>query len=219
MNGVELLLMYGIIDTFSVTSTELTLTFRASLCSVDYNGTRRGTTEYAENNEALILTSDQGANISDGYHSSLIFTPVSFKDKRKGFRIINQAILIPFGGGVKHWFGYIALSDTPVEVGEDDVEMILEGGEWVKFEGNKDWETALTWAPPVEEKGEAQETPPIIEDPVTVTQDETPANVAENESSEGKSKATTFWLYAIIPLCLLAGLWVVRKKRKRNPEN
>jgi len=42
---------------------------------------------------------------------------------------------------------------------------------------------------------------------------------AEDEPSEEKTKASNFWLYAIIPLCLLAVFWVVYKKRKRNPEN
>ena len=44
------------------------------------------------------------------------------------------------------------------------------------------------------------------------TQDETPVNVAEDESSEGKIKAGNIWIYAIIPLCLLAVLWVVKRK-------
>ena len=206
MNGVELLLTCGVIDSVSVTSTELTIMFKRGGFRVEHNGTSRSTAEYAEANEPLILTPDQGASISDGYHSSLIFTPVSFQDKRKGFRVICQANLLSVGDGLKHWFGYVALSDTPVEVGEDDVEMILEGGEWIPFEGNTIWQDRPGWKNRNEaETSEAQETPPIIEDPETATQDEGRATA---------SAPSRLWLYVVIALCTLSAvLWLARKKR------
>ena len=210
MSGTELLLICGVIDSVSATSTSLAITFRMAGYRVDHNGTSRSTGEYAENNEALILTPDKETNLIE-YHSSYRLTPVSFKDKKKGFRIIDQFNAISFGDGIICNIGYVALSDTPVEVGDDDVEMILENGEWVKFEGNKGWESIpqdkIVFPPRVSEpQPAAQETPP---GPA-----EAPANVAEGEPSEEKTGAGNRWLYALIPLCLLAILYFLRKKRK-----
>ena len=52
--------------------------------------------------------------------------------------------------------------------------------------------------------------------PVVTTQDEAPVNVTEDGQDEEKSKASNLWPYALIPLFLLALLWLARKKRKRD---
>jgi len=199
MNGVELLQMIGWMDVVSSTSTNLVIKFKHPEFHVTHNGTVRGSIEYMSNDEALILTPDQGASIGE-HHIRIIFIPVSLKKKRNGFQIINQFDARSFGKDLMRDTGYFALGDILTPASEDDVEMIMENGEWKKFERDV----------------EATASPSSREKTVTATNGETPVNIAEDEPSEGKSKATTLWLYAIIPLCLLAVLWVVKRRRKRD---
>ena len=101
MNGLELLLMCPAIDSVSGTSEKLTITFRGSGYFVQHNGVIRSTTEYAENNEPLILTPDQEVRIYE-YHASFRLVPVSFKDKRKGFKVTDMFDANSFGDGERH---------------------------------------------------------------------------------------------------------------------
>ena len=197
MNGLELLLMHGGIDSVFATSENLAITFRGDSITVRHNGVMRRSTEYMENNEALILAPDQEASFSSGLHAHIRLTPVSLKNKRKGVRIID---VFSFSGDERRDVAYIALGDTLIPVSEEDVEMIMEDGEWKKFERDV----------------EATASPPSREKTVTTTNNETPVNTAEDGQEEGKSKASNLWLYAIIPLGLLAVLWVVKRKRKRD---
>jgi len=165
----------------------------------------RGTSEYV--GKELILIPDQETSFTDLRHGSLTFTPVVFKNKRKGFRLVEVWNGMSFGQGITtNAIAYVALSDKPVKVSEDDVEIILEY--------RRDYGTGrfvAEWKP-FEREDEAQDAPPNREVPVTVTGDETPVNVAENGPSEEKSKSTTFWFYALIPLCLLVILCLMRRK-------
>jgi hypothetical protein len=80
---------------------------------------------------------------------------------------------------------YIVLSDTPMLMGEAELE--LDEAAISKYNREKS---------------------------VAITNGEPPVNVAEVEPSEAKSNANRHWLYALIPLGLLAVFYFMRKKRK-----
>jgi len=197
MNGLELLLMWGNIDSVSGSPKNLTITFRGEMF-VTHNGVTRRATEYIENNEALILTPGQEASFSDGFHAYAHLIPVSFKNKRKGFKVIDG---FSFSGDERRDVGYVALGDTLTPVSEEEMDMVMENGEWKKFER----EDGAQVSPPSREAVQpvVQETPPESVEP--------PDNIAEDEPSEEKNKANNFWLYALIPLAL-ALLYFIRKK-------
>jgi len=210
--------------------------------------------EYIANGEAVILTPDRWTWFIDS-EGRMMFTPVSFKSKHKGFRVTRM----PLGVSARYSspeIAYIVLSDTPMTAGENDVEMVMDNGKWVKAgdsrsldvekighgadflirraerimqdseyrarmlnneEYIKIWDMLIDWGViKTNAESKTQQTLPSREDPVTVTPDETLVNVAEDGQDEEKSKASNLWLYALIPLCLLAVLWLARKKRKRD---
>jgi len=210
MDGIESLEKRKLFESIIVTPTNLTIRFseegqghRVSYPDHRISIPSRGTHDYVKKNEALVLTPDKRVNIFE-FHGCFAFTPVTFKNQGKGFRIMETFDARSLRGGLMtNSIAYVALSDTPVQVGEDDVEMILENGEWVKFK----------------REVEAQDTPPSRKKNVTVTNDETPVNVAEDEPSEEKNKTNMFWLCVVIFHCLLAILWLARKKRKRETKN
>jgi len=198
------------IESVTVTSSGLNIRFKNPwfLVFLDWDKKEwdknmyRSSADYIKNNEALILTPDNKTVCLGQQHTQVHFTPVSYRNGLAGFRITDMFTGAPYGLRTNNVL-YVALSDSPIEVGEEDVEMVKDKGEWIKFE----------------REGEVQDTPPSREKTVVATQDETPANVAEDEPSEEETNANNLWLYALIPLCLLALLWLVRKKRKRNTEN
>ena len=157
MNGIELLLMCGSVGTVSSTPTSLIITFRADWHMVRRNDKNRRTGEYVENNEALIVTPDEEVEIAE-YGSGIRLTPISFKDGKKGFRVMSGNNKVYPCGGMKHDFGYIALGDTPTPMSADDVEMIWESRldntgnptGWKRFEGDQ----VMAYPPPLE-------TPPV----------------------------------------------------------
>jgi len=63
-------------------------------------------------------------------------TPVSFKNQEVGFRVTKWAIGSG-GNKPKPIIAYLALSDTPTDVSEDDMEMTMDNGEWVKPENSR----------------------------------------------------------------------------------
>ena len=72
----------------------------------------------------LILTPNQDTKIvyeANKRSYDLAFMPVSFKNQLKGFRVTAVSDLRFYGGAVTTNIVYIALSDTPVRVGEIDV--------------------------------------------------------------------------------------------------
>jgi len=156
---------------------------------------------YAENNEALVLTPTKRARLyqrGGGY----TFTPVTFRDNLAGFRIRGI-----FGGSslqgdefvrTAHTNTmYLALSDTPVEVGEEDVEMIMEAGEWVKYGKPQ----------PGTEKG-ATASP--VKKGVTVS-----SPSSDDGQGNAQSKPNNLWLYVAISLCFICAiLYFLRRKLK-----
>jgi len=198
----ELWVNHNWFDPVSVTSTNLIIKFHP------HNRvfiTQKSTGRLSERNEELVLSQDRETELSDGRHVRTVFTPITFMSQQKGFKISLILYGAGYGLGQTNHVTYLALSDTPVKVGEDDVDMIMVSGEWKKFE--KD--------------GGAQVSPPSREAVQPVTQEtqpdptEIPDNVTEDEQNEEKNKANNFGLYALIPLFLCAGtlLWFIRKKR------
>ena len=146
----------------------------------------RSSADYIRNNEPLILTPDNKEVCLGQQHTRIHFTPVSYRNGLKGFRITDIFYGAPYGLRTNNVL-YVTLSDTPIEVGENDVETIKDKGEWKTYEN-----------------------------PQSITQAETPDKITEDEPSEEKNKTNIFWLCVVIFHCLLAILWLARKKRKHG---
>jgi len=242
MTGVEGVEKYYRINSVSVSPTNWVLRFKSSSFSVEQNGTQRHSSEYIANNEDLVLTPDKDVWLVAQYGKAL-FTPVIFKNQQKGIKFMEMAPLHHRPGELfTNFVMYTVLGDTPAEVTGEDVEMIMLDGKWEKApedapptpfgplfllssddhprprfkrpenEGNGTAEPL----PIPKDEGGVQETPPIPEEPVTATQDETPITVAEYEQSEGKSKASNGWLYVVIALCTLSAVFYFLRMKKAN---
>ena len=189
------------IDVITVTSTNLSVRFKEAWFFVASDkraedGRRLHSGDYIKNNEALVLTPDSNEVCLFSHHTQIRFTPVSYKGQREGFQIAEVADHRSFGSALfTSKVTYVALSDTPMEMSEEDVEMIkvckrdsegnFYGGEWKAY------------APPQPvPKGEAA--------PQTV-----PRNVPY------------LWLGLAALLCALlcTTLWLARRKRRRGTEN
>ena len=209
--GLNYFLDSGQIEHVISTPTNVTFKIKTSVLYVEYNPKRPNPFPQLENIPEsdpgyilLNLTPDQEVMFGE-HHGRHLFTPVSFKDQQKGFRILA---LFRWGKETTNAVAYVAFGDTLMEGNGDDVEMIMEKGEWKKYEK----------PPPVPKtEDEVQETPPIPDEPVTAAPDETPVNIAEDEQDEGRATASPpsrLWLYAAIALCALSAvLWLARKKR------
>jgi len=197
-DGVESLKASPWFKSVSVTTTNLILQFSlpgGGLWIWSGDDSEKGS--WTEEDDEFFLTPDQETKLSTLRHTKVIFTPTSFENQMKGFRILHLTD-DRLGGYITTCLGYVALSDPPIEVHEDDVEMILENGEWIKFG----------------KEGEAQVSPPSREDK------KTSANIAEDEPSEEKSKASHFWLYVILfHLILFPCLYFIRKKLSRKVQS
>jgi len=79
-----------------------------------------------EYDEEFAIPLDQEVTFYDGRHAEIIYTPILLANQQKGFRITYVSMIF---GDVETFVRHVALSDTPVEVGEDDVEMIWKDGE------------------------------------------------------------------------------------------
>ena len=231
-NGVELLFSCRCIDTVSSTPTNVAITFKLEGFSMIWrDGKTLKTADYMKNNEAFILTPDQEVAIG-AYGGGVTLTAISFKDGKKGFRVMRCSNHIYDNGSIRCEFAYLALGDTLTPMGMDDVEMIWDSKinntglpiGWKHFEGDQ----AIIYVIPPKTPtpvvpSPAQETPPepqavtppepaVAQTPVT--EDEPPAATAGDEPNQAESKASNRWLYALIPLGLLPILYVLRKKRK-----
>ena len=88
-------------------------------------------TDYSpKNDEEFIITTNKITKLADGYvEVSYRFTPVVFTNKMVGFRInhtwLKDYTVREFEQRYSTNVFYVALSDTPVEVGEEDVEREL----------------------------------------------------------------------------------------------
>jgi len=133
---IESLRNSGPYESVILSSTNLLITFKSSGVGrwIRQKGTEIG--RYSEHGEKIALTPDKEMHFSNLYHALTTFTPVIFKSKQKGFRI-SHVTMGAFSSQVPDRISYIALSDTPVEVGEDDVEMIMDDGEWVSTRDSK----------------------------------------------------------------------------------
>jgi len=201
IDGVEYLKNSDLFESVSVTQTNLSLMFapppplRSAVRQGD--GGFRDISEYITNGKAWVLTPDQTARISFMDHAFLDFTPVSFKNQQKGFKILKTSYWFP-GPTVTNAIAYLALSDTPVEVGEDDVEMIMEKGEWVKY------------GKPQPETEKSKTTSPVKRGEATAF-----LSSHDREQGNAPSKPNSLWLYVAISLCLLsATLYFLRRKLK-----
>ena len=210
-DGIEYLKGSHIFSSVRVTSTNLVLKCKPLpqlniLHDRDFYNTR-GTSEYMDKD--LILTPDRRTIISDLRHGSLTFTPVVFKNKREGFRLVEVWNGMSFGQGITtNAIAYVALSDKPIKVSEKDVEMIMEE--------RRDYETGefvKEWKP-FEREGGAQVSLPADRQVLPSREKKKNAiNVAEDGQDEEKSNASNLWLYIVIALCTLSAvLWVVKRK-------
>jgi len=172
-NGVKALESSGPIDSVSVTSTNMTVKFR-SLPARNFGVRFLRTQEYRklESNEELVLTPDQEVRFGSN-DGRIVLKPVSFKGQRKGFRVVNM----PVGSSAydvdpTSVITYIVLSDTPMELGEDEVEMVMDNGEWVKVEDSNSliieklgWYAELLLMNPEETMQDAEKMAKTLNDP------------------------------------------------------
>jgi len=202
----------------SVTSTNLMIKFNAVgwgiLPDADAEYPEfelRGSREYKENDKPLILTPDKRTEFYTREGRAYRFAPIAFLNKQKGFRIAYTTGSLTLQNGEVVYSAttnimYVALSDSPVQVGEEDVEMIMgEGREWTAHGKPR--------SVPSEEAA-PQETPPNPDEPPPPPESEPPPDGAEDAQPEAQTEARTLWPYALIPPAFLAALWVVRRKRK-----
>jgi len=130
VSGIEYLKSSGLFDSASITSTGLILQINGRLW-LAHNG-KYDASRLLESNEVTTLTPNHEFCFSTGRHARMVFTPVSFESQQKGFQVV-YLVDNRRGEDVAEYKGYVALDDIPVEVGEDDVEMIMENGEWVPY--------------------------------------------------------------------------------------
>jgi len=203
MDGIRFLESCGWFESVTISSTNLAVKLQVGSFYVSQGDAqvRRRASEYIENDDMLILTPDKETRFSVR-HGRALWTPISFKNNLKGFRIITTSYWFP-GPTVTNAIAYLALSDTPIEVGEDDVEMIMEDGEWVKYENKQPVITSGA------EKGRAMVSPPSRKGKLGKGKEES------GLEEEGQSKSNTLWLYVGVSLCALCAiLYFIRRKQK-----
>ena len=140
MDGIEYLKENRWIESAVVTSKSLTLKLTPLPFHVAQNDIRapwRGAWDYVEKDEAVVLDPEQWTWLI-ARHSRVMFTPVSFKNKRKGFRVTRW--VIGSGPDIPPVITYIVLSDKPMEASEADVKMVKDNGIWVKAEDSRSLE-------------------------------------------------------------------------------
>ena len=137
-DGMEFLKSHGLFDSVAVTPAGLAVKVgaRDSLSwEVMATGEDQEAPRSLEPGEEIAIL--PGQTVRFGARSQrLTFTPVSFKSQHKGFRVTRWHT----GSGIKKQkpvIAYIALSDTPVAVGEADMEATLDDGEWVRPEDSR----------------------------------------------------------------------------------
>jgi len=95
-------------------------------------------------NEDFAIPLDKEVTFSDGRHHKNIYTPILLENQQSGFRFTY--LTYNLRGGFESTISYIALNDSPEQVDESEVVMILENGEWVKFEDSENLEIIkLRW--------------------------------------------------------------------------
>jgi len=210
---------FGSIDSFTVTSTNLII--RAGAGGI-----------FASNagpHVEIILTPDkETVFVID--HGRMVFKPISLKGQQKGFRVSEMAI---GAGAHKHIpvVVYVALSDTPMIIGENDVKMIMDNGKWVNAKDSKSliveklgWHAEWLVQDAEKDMQDAERMASILQDPYlaniwhTLVENGLIKTNSEPQLEGGRattSPPNTLWLYVIIPLCLLCTfLYFLRRKLK-----
>ena len=185
----------------------------------------RLTSEYAEKGEDLILDPVCEIALSDMHHFSVSFTPVLYKNKMKGFRIVDRFDARAFGDGIiTNNLVHVALGKKNVKVGEEDVledlipprppELSREVlKEILKAEEKQREEIKRMTSLPNHEEVVAITK---IEEPTAGMKIESSAAIAEDEPAEEKRTIPSGWLYSLIPLCILAALYFLRRRTAKN---
>ena len=137
MDGIEFLKNHPWFDVVTVTSTNL-------MISMSRKGSKPINWSEEEYKRIYslerVLTPEEESSVGWG-DIRIAFKPVSFKNQYKGFRVT----WMPMGIAAEYSkpiITYITLSDTPIELGEDDVEMVMDNGKWVKAEDSRSLELA-----------------------------------------------------------------------------
>jgi hypothetical protein len=135
MDAVAYLQSFGWFDSVSVTSANLALTFKEDRSvNIDIIGNKksrfRRSKDHTKEKEALVLTPDNLIMFAESYahNSTKFFMPISLKNQQTGFRVSELSIK-----SVTNYSAYFVLSDTPVQVDENDVEMIMENRKWITY--------------------------------------------------------------------------------------
>ena len=116
-----------VIDSLERHSSVGSITFTPTNVAIHFVGRGFiGTADYTGKKEPMILTPDKETTFYNRV-VSFTFAPITLKNQQKGFRIVQTMSPHGFYPGRKDTV-YIALGDTPVEVGEDDLEMIWKNG-------------------------------------------------------------------------------------------
>ena len=138
-------------DVISVTPTNLIVKPKGKFFSIRQNDAWRKVESYTENNETLILTPESDTEFLTRRAYREILTPVIFKSQHKGFVVVGRNVEELYPQATPDNIGYVVLSEVTQHVGEDDVEMILRGGEWKDAKG---WriEEQRAWEAPFEER-------------------------------------------------------------------
>ena len=136
----------GIIDSAAVTSKDMTLTLNShrsmSQWGIWMPEEQRGVDVVP--GEKIVLRPGQEI-VFQGRHVRVTFRPVAFKTRHQGFRL--QRDIFGFSSMAKPAeIAYAAFSDTPLAVGEEDVEMVMDDEGWVQAEDSRSLEIAkLGW--------------------------------------------------------------------------
>ncbi|MCL2103959.1 MAG: hypothetical protein FWH21_02725 [Kiritimatiellaeota bacterium] len=247
LNGIGWVLTCGCVESVSVTPTNMIVktTSREDIAR-----------QWEIEPNAEIIAGLDKETVFGKRRGSVTLSPVSFTDKRMGFRIKDKTYN-SFGPEDIIQVAYIVLGDTPAEMGEGDVEMVMDQEEWVTVEMarihveiekltypalmlfkraeeimrdpermaevleeprfTKSWneliEKGFIKTNTVEKKGGATvggAKPP----PASREQKLGDGNEQSGIEEEGQTKPNCVWLYAVILLGLLAGLYFIRRKSK-----
>ena len=148
-----------------------------------------------------ILTLDRKFVFAED-HAAVIFTPISFKNKLKGFRIDSIFEGRSFGLGVTTNSMYLALSDPPVVVGPEDMDGEIE------------------LPPPPPKPKPTPQIPSFLRFAPPPTETEEPLQNTVEEGRATASPPSRFWLCALISFCALSAvLWLAHRKRKHDTKN
>ena len=201
--------------TATVALTNLIIRFESSdlnISGVSMYEETRSAASYIANNEDLIVTLDKETLLYKR-GSSITFTPVYFANGYYGFRIVRSAFPHDMWEGYFE-VSYITLGDTPVEVGEENVRLVIEKGKWTRFEDAtpaKRHPIADILIADIRARKAFLEALAATNSNVHVVASEAIGDETETV------KRSSVWVYAGVGvvLCLGAILYAVRKKPKR----